>query len=71
MILRVTSDLGTELGGVAPFRYKSDVRLLVSSSLFKQQYVYINAGRNDIIIRLNGSNFFDCHATLSCLRICG
>jgi prolyl-tRNA editing enzyme YbaK/EbsC (Cys-tRNA(Pro) deacylase) len=49
--------LGTELGGVAPFGYDAEVKLLVSPKLFVQQAVYFNAGRNDVTVKVTGPDF--------------
>jgi prolyl-tRNA editing enzyme YbaK/EbsC (Cys-tRNA(Pro) deacylase) len=50
-------ELGTEIGGLAPFGYDSEVKLLVSSTLFNQENIYINPGRNDVTLKLIGQDF--------------
>ncbi|ALF51665.1 hypothetical protein ACX27_00495 [Nostoc piscinale CENA21] len=49
--------LGTEVGGLAPFGYELNVQLVVSSTLFKQKYIYLNPGRNDATICISGEDF--------------
>lgn len=51
------TNLNTEIGGLAPFGYGSDVILLVSNRLFTQIKVYFNAGRNDATIAVSGETF--------------
>jgi prolyl-tRNA editing enzyme YbaK/EbsC (Cys-tRNA(Pro) deacylase) len=53
----LSAKLGTEIGGLAPFGYDIPVRLLVSASLLRQPFVYINPGQNNITIRLTGEAF--------------
>lgn len=50
-------ELGTEIGGLAPFGYDSGIKLMVSRTLFSQKNIYINPGRNDVTIRLKGEDF--------------
>lgn len=50
-------ELGTEIGGLAPFGYDSGIKLMVSSTLFAQENIYINPGRNDVTIRIKGQDF--------------
>lgn len=49
--------LGTELGGVAPFGYGADIRLVVSRRLLSQHRIFINAGRNDVTFEIAGPEF--------------
>lgn len=49
--------LGIEVGAVSPFGYESTVRLVVSSSLLKQNNIYINPGLNNVTIKIRGKDF--------------
>lgn len=53
------TNLKTEIGGLAPFGYGSDIIILVSISLFNQNKVYFNPGRNDATIAVRGEIFKD------------
>ena len=53
----LSGQLGTEIGGVAPFGYGANVKLVVSPKLFRQKNVYFNAGRNDVTIKVSGQDF--------------
>jgi Ala-tRNA(Pro) deacylase len=49
--------LGAQLGGVAPFGYGADVRLIVSERLLGQERIFINPGRNDVTFEIAGRAF--------------
>lgn len=49
--------LGTHVGGLAPFGYSHEIRLVVSARLFAVPFVYFNPGRNDRTTRMEGHAF--------------
>jgi Ala-tRNA(Pro) deacylase len=53
----INKDLGTEVGGLAPFGYQNQIQIVVSHTLFNQNSVYFNPGRNDATIRVGGKVF--------------
>jgi prolyl-tRNA editing enzyme YbaK/EbsC (Cys-tRNA(Pro) deacylase) len=65
----VESCLGTELGGVSPFGYGSDVRTLVDPALFEVPELYFNPGRNDVTAVVSGDGFRSIAADWSIGRI--
>lgn len=48
---------GVELGGVPPFGYGEDVKLVVSTELFDKENVYFCPGRKDETIKVSGEEF--------------
>jgi prolyl-tRNA editing enzyme YbaK/EbsC (Cys-tRNA(Pro) deacylase) len=55
--IELLEKFGISIGGVAPFGYNKQAKLIVSRTLFEQHHIYINPGKNDETIRLSGIDF--------------
>ncbi len=49
----VVEKLGIEIGSLSPFGYENNFPLILDTRLYKQENIYINAGRHDRTIKLN------------------
>lgn len=54
---KIADTLHTEIGGIAPFGYDKNIKIVVSNKLFENSKVYFNPGKNNATICVDGETF--------------